>query len=959
MNKEIFQGQIPGGVQPRREGVGLTTFTQNLYSGERNSVEGPNQARQGGIFSMAEDQAEIQKPRITNKQEVPQKAINPEHQAAIEAIQELMGLTGGKAPAGFQEKIEGRMTGGERQTRTDVVGRVQDERLSKDVEVRGQVGGAGDREEGGPRISLEDISSDELKRRLDYLNKLPDERFLRPEFLESEHSAIHEAMVKGAIPPAEAAKAMTSLDHYIARLAEERARLEQERLREQEHLQGRAQRGAPEQYFPSEDYTAIKNGEFKDPKTGKITTREEIFEGLFARADATPGREFNDAFSFYYDEPVYRAFIDILRKAGKEKEVTQYVTEREIRETLHNTNFVMIAQKPTEILVNYLQNFRSEMADMAFRKKGVTVAFHMYEQAIQKVMQEHGGYLPYEAVAWDPRSGAGTSEVESLTLKYLQKAIEKGLVKDENGRPVEEMADWEKKRALSIARGMGIVTMRTLELAASSKLPPNRYASLYGQDIIRDIRPFTHIIGKFGIGKERLAVLGFKTGKGGFAWSQQELLKFAEDAGKDMHKVLAAGDRYISYGNPYETANFFSGWRVGEEETSATANLTGADREWAGTGVWIEKLRGDLTEKAKTEAVPQEIVDAYPETERDAAGNPKYANKYDRAKDMITRQLKRIAAIQPLRLYNNFEEVKESVNQGIGLTPEDRSSVIDELVILQEKAVQEKSTELAFESIRDPLLQGRVRKFAEKVGEKWGSGLQAEFIKNLEDKKFKAPFILGTEDVPFDKYDFINTGGTTIARKYRDFGAESKAVNSTIGLLRKMDSYKKQEDIIHDLREIYENISQYDEDTARRAIGQLAEGVMKFYGKDWWARLPLGAGTLLGSLAGHELLKIPGIKQLVTPIPGLNKLIDMKASYAKTKFGNLALGWDESNKWKFTRLLEDSGMLTYEQITKLRKRTGATLGHYAMDQIRTWWALGLFAIIAEFLNVSSKDIDKL
>lgn len=949
---------------------------------------------------MAEDQAEVQKPTAAGEK-APQKTINPKQQVAIEKVHDLMGLTGGKPPARFEKEMEDRMTGEKR--RAEVVGKIQGERLSKD-EVMDQAGGKS--EEGGPpreepekpeeaeeipvvegeivgeeveepggprggerpRINPDEVAHPELKQRAAVWAKLPPEQFRDLEFLEREKNAVYDSTVRTTpdpVPIEEAAELLIALDRLVA-----------VRQREVEELQVEQHRGRPRQYFtPKQRWDIVHDDK----------ERERIFEELFERADATPGREFSDAFSFYYDEPIYRAFIDILHKAGKRPEVTRFVTERQLREILHNTNYVLIAQTPTETLVNHLQHFRSEMADMAFRKTGVVTALHMYEQALMQIMEEHGGWLPYKEVAWDSHLGIGTGRAEQLARQYLNNALAKKIVKDENGDVVEKMEEWEKDRAIALAKGLGVVYMRTPVIAASSKLPPTPYASIYAQKLVQDIAPYVHKHAKFGIGKERLAVMAFLTNKKGKwwqGWSQRELLEFTERVEKgELPEMMDEGDRYLSQSDPFKAANWLAGWRVDDKETSALSNLEGEERKWLGTGIWIEKVRGDLSEKGKKEKVSDELVEAYPETE----GRFRGMTKYDRAKTLVEENIDKVARVLPLKLYFNINEVREHVDQQMGFaTRDEKGKVIGELIVLQEKAVQEgisraviaktegrllppeEEPELDFDSIEDPQMRKQVRQLAEQIRSKFldadGGRLRNEFIENLEKKGHKVPFIFGTEDVPFNRYEFIRTGGDSVPRRWNDQNNASKAGDLTIGgFERKMDSYKKQEDIIHDLREIYERISQYDEDRARQLIFGFAEGAMKFYGKDWWARLPLGVGTTLGAITGYELLKLPGIKQIADRVPFLKKINEknLKSSFAKTKFGNLALGWDETNKWKFTRLLEDSGMLTYAQIEEFRKRTGATLGHMIMDQLRTWGPLGLFAIIAEFINVTRKDIEKL
>lgn len=791
----------------------------------------------------------------------------------------------------------------------------------------------------------------ELAAKLQRWSELPEDRFKLEfsdlEFLKEQRKAIRDDREKGAIPWTDAMPAVTFLEKLIAA---------EERKLEASHARGqiRAQRGSPEANFTKVQIEAIIGDEKK---------REEIFENLFAKADGNPAREFRDAFSFYYDEPVYLAFLEVLRKEANnpkrpreervefEEANTRYAMEKEIRESLHNANYVLLANQPTEILVKFVQQFRPEMADIAFRKTGVVTAYHMHEQALRQVMEAHGGYLPYEEVAWDPRSGIGTGRVEQLTRKYLERAIDKGLVKNEAGESVR-LEEWEIKRAIALARGLGVMTLGTLEIAAQSKLPPGKLGSLYAQDIIRDITPFIHLISKFGIGKQREAVLGFfLEGKKG-PWTQKELLEFLEKADdeEELFKMLNEGDRFLSVLNPLKFGSIFGGWRIGDKEISAIFDLRGEDRKCAGIGVWIEKLRGDLSEKNKTKPVDEKLLSTYPDEEKrffeekDPETDKNYT-KYGRAKTLIREQLNRAANMQPLMLYHNLEELRNYAAQQMpGLTPEAKTDVMADLVFLQEKAVQERLETLPFEEIEDPGRREQVRQFTKAIWDKFlgnGGRMRDEFIKTLETKGYKVPFILGTTDVMVDRWRFIRNGGNSFARKFRDFLEASKAGAATINIDRKMDSYQKQEDIVKDLREGYETISRYDEDAAREFALRFGEGIIKFYAKDWQARLPFGIGSLVEFIGDRGLL--PNHR---------------KASYAKTAFGKEAPAWDEEAKRRFTRALHAAGMLTYEQLAELEKRVGATIWHDAWCKSRR---LGPFSILVLLFSMASefgKDLGK-
>ncbi|MBI4100664.1 hypothetical protein HY439_02885 [Candidatus Microgenomates bacterium] len=720
---------------------------------------------------------------------------------------------------------------------------------------------------------------------------------------------------------------------------------------------------------------------------------DRLFNRMFIRVDAKPKEEFREAFGtageIEYNEFI-TTFTEALEDASRENRekyerlITKYSHEKDLREILHNANYSLLANVNSEKFVGFFQNFTSDMADAAYRTTGVTLAAHVYEQALRKVIDENRGYLPAVEVAVDPNAHGVTGRegrVESLAQEYFDDAIRAGLLKGPNGWPIEHLQDWEKKRALSLARGMGIVTMRTIEILGQVKLPEKAQGlpSLYGQDIVRDLVPFRHLIGKFGIGMERLAILGFKTGPGGFGWSQKELIEF-KDAPEGSHGIVNGeasylGERYIQQVNPYESGSIFShtGWRAKVATTHLDRN--GNDWEWLGTGVRLERLRSDVK---KEKGLPED--------------------QQKKTQEMMG-ILRKIAEIQPLKLFRQMPDLDlqeahdQIIQQLFGFSPQElkdlkvkkdtftgfeqsaRLQRLEELAkhfnqaekdltLLQEKAVQD-GTGGRF-SFNDARLDFEQPFLADATGQRKANAQRlADAIKNVfldGERKPREPltrlaekigrddwpFVFGSEDVPHDQYRYVEGGPTAIARTLRDFGAESKAVAGTIKILRKMDSYKKPEQIMEDLREVYESISGYDETKARRVISELAEGIMKFYGKDWWARLPLGAGTALGFLAARGV-----------PMGGLAGLSwgeQIKSSYAKTAFGNEALGWDETDKWKFTKALEGAGMIGYSELEELRKRVGATRWHYTMDLARTFGPLAILIALMEFSRTATKDL---
>lgn len=920
---------------------GLTNIGQSPHNGERIPVKFAG-ANHGVNIFMAEDQTEVAKTTASVALKASVPTSPPEAKEGMLGIAEAFGKAVKDKegmpppPKKFHEAVEEKLTPEARETREEVVEAIERARLTREVTGFNQLGPE-DLEERQPEEErqaaideiLDNVQNQELRQRLEDWKRAESQRkFEDPEFLNEERKVIREAMlrpeVERRIPQGEAVQAIGLLDRAIAaaerKIAEERSEM---------------QRGKPRSYFSPQRIKDILTNEAE---------REKIFEGLFARADATPGRDFHDAFSMYYDEPIYRAFLDVLREAGRNTEVTRYVAERELREVLHNANYVLTVNSTTENLVKYLQQFRSEMVDVAFSKKGVMTAFHMYEQALLTVMEEYGGYLPYEEVAWDPRSGIGTGKTERLARDYFMTALRKGHVRDAQGNVVEyeDMRDEEVNRALTLARGLGVATLRTLEIASLSKLPPGRFASLFAQGIIRDLNPFVHLLGKFNLGKDKLTFLGYLSKAKRLGWSQKELLVFAEKMSEDLMGVLEGkyGERPLGIINPARTGSMFSNttWRVGERENpddspvaSAIDHLSPEEKKWIGAGLRLEK--------AKTPADKKRIY-------------------------------RRIVHDQPLTLFLNMPEIQREIRgEVLRNTPQERQReafrlVKDDMILLQEELftrIQDKlrrgeavpffmedgeGEKLNFDLLPEGERREMAKSFAETMQRHLGS---ESALDNLAARKF--PFVLSLADAPLDKFQFIRTGGNGIARSLNDFGAESRAIVGTVKMDRKLPSYRKMEDIITDMRDgIYEEISQYDEDKAREYIAIVAEGFAKTYKKDWWARLPVWIGPAIEWLGARRLLPYRDAKGKWRR--------GLKASFAKTKFGNSALGWDEEDLWKYTLEIEAANMMTPEEIQELRRRIGATIWHYAWCKTRKGAPGLLGVLILSTITTFTKDMMK-
>lgn len=761
---------------------------------------------------------------------------------------------------------------------------------------------------------------------------------------------------------------------------------------EAEHI--KRSRQSPEIYFTQRELDAILDNEDR---------REEVFNSIFKRADVNPTQEFNNVFSAFYDQPVYTAFIDWLQANGKYPEANKFQLERQMRESAHNANYVVLQNIGSEQFVGFAQGLRNEHVDYAFRLKGVTQAMHAFEQAFLKVREENGGFIPPEDVMDDPKTGK-RGKVETLARGYLIREIRQGLLeeKDSEGKVIGGIFhdvddnDWRVNRAIAISRGMGLLTGRIIEIAASSIIPEgNKYISLYAQKIIADLAPFRHLVGKFNIARDKNKIFTLLLNRNKLKpWQYKELKEMTDD---ELMLQVANGlgeadkkgnDRLLAQLNPFGVGGVFSvsTWRTATDDieagTTGSMKLKGEENR-IGTGVIIEANRRDLSPK-KT---------------------PKERKK---ARENIEAQLNVIEETQPLKLFFNMRGGIDKGGNSVGLQgqvlrelgyeidkdgfeayikaqaggdkekekklmSEERGKIkyypqlqeyIDELIVLQEKYLvdvkrfrdarargeevkEEDNPELKgldFTSITDSdMTQGeveekrnRVRRLASKIKDKFNHGRDSEgrtfregFIEDLAEKPWRIPFNFGTEDVPYDEYEFTKLGSNAIARRWGDFGNENKAVAATLELMNNMHAYKTPEQVAEALHKIYSPIDQYDPGVAAEITSRLAEGVAKFYSKDYISRLPFGMGTILG-LRG-------------------------KNSFAEAAWGRGATSWDENEVNKFTRLLRAKGILSLEGQRELQSRTIGGRMDITKAFFRNYAQLGLFAVLFYIIKNSVRE----
>jgi len=711
---------------------------------------------------------------------------------------------------------------------------------------------------------------------------------------------------------------------------------------------------------------------------------EELFNRMFDRVDSRPQVDFNSAFgnagTFEYEE-FMKTIIEEISAQNREGNFARsqelssirdrFSNERSAREIIHNSFFAVIAGQNTEAVANYIASFLSGYADMAFSKAGVVSAMHFYEEALLMVREKNGGFLrPKDVIGHIKENNRG--EVNILTEQLLREANENlELAVDGEGRG-RQLTKWELDRALSFARGMSIITGNSIEIAASSIIPGvelggSAFNDLFAQRIIGEIYPFRHTA-KFWAGSKFSKPLAYLLNRNKAPWTPKELEEFHKWSStgnmteqiKVLNDLMPEGqERFYSVLNPFEIGGLFSrtGWRIGGDPRNpgetAIKNMimNPQERDWIGTGVIIERERGNLE---KLEKDPKDV-----------------GGLASRVK--IQEALERTANVTPLKLFLNIRELKERVltdlfegdyfrdeektsiqevinkerdKRGLSETEDkDRDALkaiklgaimnsdkfkedFNSLVLLQERALSKKNEQMVGPQsnlariIRDTFLNDR--------GDGQGDTYMDAFLQRLQNKGWKVPFIFGTEDIPFDRYTIEDTGPRSLARRWADMQSAAKAGAAFNEFLIGIDHYTKPEQIVEAMHKIYLGIFGYNEEFARKFTRQMAEGVMRFYGKSWTHRLPLGIGTLHTLATGNS-------------------------SFAQIAYGRDAMSWDELDLNAFTRLLRERGLLTVEEQHELQERAGGGKLAASLDVARTVLPLLMIAMVYYMITEAAKE----
>lgn len=728
---------------------------------------------------------------------------------------------------------------------------------------------------------------------------------------------------------------------------------------------------------PDKQKTLIQNILEADPdaKEGKGWEKwqevEKEFNLLFRYADIDSNHEWRDAIGPGGDMEI-RDFQTLLKRAGDnetlplgksltpdEQKKVQRVgrmlnQEQTVREYLHTITYYVNKNFSAEEMIKVASRFAGEEAQVAFQKRGVAQMMRMYEQAMLEVVARNGGYLPAKAMINNTDGTYG--EVEQLVLDMATKAKAMKVLP-------EDMEDWEIKRAISLGRGMGIITARFFEIAAmhgiSKNIPLN---SWWANGLIKNIAFFEQVI-RFDVGQKQNAILGYKLEGNSGPWSTDELKKYKAMSQQEIFDILVNDhddDRLGQKKNPFHIGSIFTQtlWRWKGDPVnlaSATARLLQYDKDnpLIGVGLLIEAKRGDLagSDKNKAQEAEQVIRNAIGIAEKTTPlkfFNNLISLRQDVLRKYYKDQIKEAPdfpgqiIIQSKELQNDLSALALVQEELLGRRVKQYKEFLEQKKTNPELPSPTLDTNLNFEILReggDPGQANRVTLLAKHIQDEFASSIGGKSHKeklmfNLKDKGWKVPWVFGTDDIPHEAFDYAAITGNTIQRRWEsDIGP----VVATAGLygkfIQNLSEFKSQGDIVKAMKEIHNTLSSHDASVANDVMRDLAEGVGKFYKKDWVTRLPLGIGKIEGFVGG-------------------------KASYAQVAMGRGQMAWDELDMQAFIQHVYASGLVDEEQKEKLKKRLGAETYQLAWAMARSGIPMLFLSFIYMMLNEQLEQLKK-
>lgn len=684
---------------------------------------------------------------------------------------------------------------------------------------------------------------------------------------------------------------------------------------------------------------------------------DEQFNALFAKADVNANSEFRDAIG-QAGQLEIDSFLNTLTNAAETRTLptgfalTDDQVERlreksrifkqlkDLRQDLHTVAYAINSNLGIPELRKFLKHFKAEYQDVAFRTNGVPEIMRLYENAMHQVAAENGGYIAYEDMV--DTVGGERSKVEKIVLKQAK------LAKAMKMPGFEDMKEYEILRAISFARGMGIVMGNFFEIVAAKGMPEGiPLTSWWANPIIKRIAFFRQLM-RFNQGGKNLAALAFKLEDRPGVWtiSDQKEIMEKESYGELLNAVIGndqKAKRWLQVLNPLIVGSMWTqtGWRWTQDKLNhagAMLKLLGDNpiNPLIGAGLWMEKQKDYLGKTDKVEAKDEDMLIAA-NTYLGAHFEIGVTTKGQLAKLLIRENLKLATAGTPLTLFNNLTELRHAVlghYAGQITGQEGNISVVDGselqqdmnmLSLLQEKLMGQRiaaykgnrAINLYTEHtdinkvVEEEYLEGylfvdqrnRLLRLVENIQHEFttahagGHSQLTELMEDLKEKKWKVPFILG-HDIPYEEIEFIKNGPDSVDRR----GDDWEIVDATTGhineYIESLSLVHKKEDLITGLSKIHRTLSGHDLSVANDVVAHLAEATTLWFRKDIRAMLPVTVGTTWGLRGDSSLAQVLG--------------------------GREKMAWDRAEMDEFVNLIHGMGKLSHHQVEELREHTGST-----------------------------------
>lgn len=736
----------------------------------------------------------------------------------------------------------------------------------------------------------------------------------------------------------------------------------------------------------------------EDVLEGHDNLIDEQFNALFAKADVNANSEFRDAIG-QAGQLEIDSFLNTLTNAAetrtlptgygltdnqveKLREKSRVLKQlKDLRQDLHTVAYAINSNLGIPELRKFLKHFKAEYQDVAFRTNGVPQIMRLYENAMHQVAAENGGYIAYEDMV--DTVGGERSRVEQIVLKQAK------LAKAMKMPGFENMKEYEISRAISFARGMGVVMGNFFEIVAAKGMPEGiPLTSWWANPIIKRIAFFRQLM-RFNQGGKNLTALAFHLedeerwvqtplGKVWTISDQKEILEKGYDA---LLKAVVGKDqkakRWIQVLNPLIIGSMWTqtGWRWAQDKlnhTGAMLKLLGDNpiNPLIGAGLWVEKQKGNLGSKDKLGAGDADVIAA---VNRDLGVNFRVGEttKGELAELLIKKNLELAIKGTPLTLFNNLTELRHAVlghYAGQITGQEGNISVVDGselqqdmnmLSLLQEKLMGQRiaaykgnrAINLYTEHtdinrvVEEEYLEGhlfvdqrnRLLRLVENIQHEFTAAHAGEhspleeLMEDLKEKKWKVPFILG-HDIPYEEIEFIKNGPDSVDRR----GDDWEIVDATTGLINEyiesLSLVHKKEDLITGLSKIHRTLSGHDLSVANDVVAHLAEATTLWFRKDIRAMLPFAAGTTWGLRGDSSLAQVLG--------------------------GREKMAWDRTDMDEFVNLIHGMGKLSHHQVEELREHTGATKELLVIGFGGAGQTIISFLLLAYLFYIIKKQMDE-